>query len=1175
MSHHDLPFQAEYAKSGRSSCKMCKSPISQDSLRVAIMVQSPHFDGKVPNWFHFECFWKRAKCKNPDDIFNFHALRWEDQDKIKNKIGGGSGAASAASSATANDTDEFATEYAKSGRSQCRGCETFIPKDSLRISKKEFESQRAVMYGPQDLWHHVDCFIQKREELGFTSDLDPTMIKGFAKLKPEDKEMLTSKLGGGRKKPSKRKTESKKEESSKKIKKEENDEEVALKEQNKLLWEIRDQLSKDVSNAAMKLMLELNKQDIPSGESKLLDAMADCLVFGALEKCTECKTGQLYYTAEGYACSGNLTEWTKCMNVTKRVKRRAFKIPTEFHDVPFLKNYKYVKRERVFPMVSVSAKSGIVSSSLDAVDGVIKSKPLKDLMFVIGGKLKRSKAELTKEITELGGVLVSKVDKKVVAVISTKGDVEKKTKPVKEAELNEVHVVAEDFLADCKGGDISQLIAKHSIAPWGSDLEKKIGQRPMKSSSKSVMSARDEARYTKSVPSKIKMTVKGGAAVDPDSGLTEKAHIIQEKGEPLTAVLGLVDIARGTNSFYKLQALESDKLNSWWVFRAWGRVGTTIGGNKLEKLGSKMSVIGKFKELYIDKTGNEWETRKTFQKMPNKFYPLEIDYGQEEDNIKKLDLSSSTSTLPKSVQSLICMIFDVDSMKKAMLEFEIDMKKMPLGKLSKRQIQSAYSILTELQKLIEARGSQPQVIDATNRFYTSVPHDFGMKKPPLLDTSDIIKQKTDMLDNLLEIEVAYSLLKGGDEGEDPITAHYKKLKCLVEPLDPASEEFERLKTYTRNTHASTHNMYELEVLDIMKVVREGESKMFRPFKELHNRMLLWHGSRATNFAGILSQGLRIAPPEAPMTGYMFGKGVYFADMVSKSANYCRTSKTDNIGILLLCEVALGNMYELTNSEYVTKLPKGKHSTKGIGKTCPDPKGNYVTPEGVVIPMGTGVPNWFHFECFWKRAKCKNPDDIFNFHGLRWEDQNKIKNKIGGGSGAASAASSATANDTDEFATEYAKSGRSQCRGCETFIPKDSLRISKKEFESQRAVMYGPQDLWHHVDCFIQKREELGFTSDMDPTMIKGFAKLKPEDKEMLTSKLGGGRKKPSKRKTESKKEESSKKVKKEENDEEVALKEQNKLLWEIRDQLSKDVFNAAMKLMLELNKQDIPSGESK
>jgi hypothetical protein len=52
-----------------------------------------------------------------------------------------------------------------------------------------------------------------------------------------------------------------------------------------------------------------------------------------------------------------------------------------------------------------------------------------------------------------------------------------------------------------------------------------------------------------------------------------------------------------------------------------------------------------------------------------------------------------------------------------------------------------------------------------------------------------------------------------------------------------------------------------------------------------NRQLLWHGSRLTNWVGILSQGLRIAPPEAPVTGYMFGKGVYFADLSSKSANY--------------------------------------------------------------------------------------------------------------------------------------------------------------------------------------------------------------------------------------------------------------------------------------------------
>ena len=81
----------------------------------------------------------------------------------------------------------------------------------------------------------------------------------------------------------------------------------------------------------------------------------------------------------------------------------------------------------------------------------------------------------------------------------------------------------------------------------------------------------------------------------------------------------------------------------------------------------------------------------------------------------------------------------------------------------------------------------------------------------------------------------------------------------------------------------------------------------------------------------LIKGLRIAPPEAPVTGYMFGKGIYFADMVSKSANYCNTSRSNNTGILMLCDVALGSMYERKAADYIEKLPKGKHSTKGLGK----------------------------------------------------------------------------------------------------------------------------------------------------------------------------------------------------------------------------------------------------
>ena len=100
-------------------------------------------------------------------------------------------------------------------------------------------------------------------------------------------------------------------------------------------------------------------------------------------------------------------------------------------------------------------------------------------------------------------------------------------------------------------------------------------------------------------------------------------------------------------------------------------------------------------------------------------------------------------------------------------------------------------------------------------------------------------------------------------------------------------------------------------------------------------MLLWHGSRLTNYVGILSKGLKIAPLEAPSTGYMFGKGIYFADMVSKSANYCLATQINNIGLVLLCEVALGNMNEKFHPDYsAANLPEGKHSTKGMGQNEP-------------------------------------------------------------------------------------------------------------------------------------------------------------------------------------------------------------------------------------------------
>ena len=168
-----------------------------------------------------------------------------------------------------------------------------------------------------------------------------------------------------------------------------------------------------------------------------------------------------------------------------------------------------------------------------------------------------------------------------------------------------------------------------------------------------------------------------------------------------------------------------------------------------------------------------------------------------------------------------------------------------------------------------------------------------------------------------------------------------------------------VERYIRQSHGKTHPI-KLDIQQIFQVDREGEAERFAPFSAEPNRKLLWHGSRLANFGGILSQGLRIAPPEAPVTGYMFGKGVYFADSVTKSANYCFAENKPEPALLLLCEVALGDEYERLAAEYVVpkgghelrltgavQLPDGKMSTKGCGKMCSE-KWSEQLP-GVMLP----------------------------------------------------------------------------------------------------------------------------------------------------------------------------------------------------------------------------------
>ncbi|KAF5303926.1 hypothetical protein FQA39_LY01711 [Lamprigera yunnana] len=947
----DFPYKAEYAKSGRASCRNCKSPIEKDSLRLAVMVQSPMFDGKSPQWYHHMCFFKkRFRPKTVDEIEHFESLRWEDQEKIKKNIesipdvivpdkkGKKRDAKSASSKKQA--LMDFVIEYAKSSRAVCCGCQQKIMKEEVRVSKKDFESDVGKRYGGQDRWHHLTCFAKLRSELGYFESAEA--LPGFKALKKSDQATALKEV-----------PEIKQEDiPEKKVKIEDTvdaavDEKVdkKLKAQNKIIFKYRDNL-KELPKKHLILLLEENNQQVPTGVEVMLDRLSDLMAFGTLLPCEECKNGQFVFEKVGYICHGNITEWSKCIVTTNSPKRAAFVVPEELkEEYVFLKKYKYVPRERVIKDVKLPPQ---VKKEEESIAPKIQRDvpPLYDMEFVLIGKLTTDKGELKKKISKFGGKVVTKIKSTVMAVISTEADVEAMSSRITEARGADIHVVPETFLDEVTeyAGRIPDLVTKKSICSWGSDPHTRLPAEPSSSNLKS------KSRYTSSVPSTVKFKVKGGTAVDPDSGLDNFTHVYVSGKDKYTVVLGLTDIQRQKNSFYKLQLLEADSGNHYYLFRAWGRIGTTIGGNKVDNFGNLKHAIKEFCFHYEEKSGNSWYERENFVKVPGKMYPVDLDYGEDDD---KLQIDTDIpSKLAKPIQDLIQLIFNVDNMKQVMKEFELDMEKMPLGKLSKTQLGNAYSVLSEMQQLVESNAPELRLIDASNRFYTFVPHVFGVNEVPIIKDLETIQKKVEMVDNLMELEVAYNLMKSSGK-HNSIDGYYDQLKTVIEVLDNKSEEFDIIKKYVKNTHAATHSNYKLEVEQIFTIKREGEERRFKPFLKLHNHKLLWHGSRTTNYAGILSQGLRIAPPEAPVTGYMFGKGIYFADMVSKSANYCCTSPYANTGLMLLSDVALGEMYELHSAKYVDKLPAGKHSVKGMGRTEPDP-GSVVKIKNVEVPIGKGI-----------------------------------------------------------------------------------------------------------------------------------------------------------------------------------------------------------------------------
>ncbi|XP_074589345.1 poly [ADP-ribose] polymerase 1 [Curcuma longa] len=951
MANPPKPWKAEYAKSGRSSCKTCKSPIAKEQLRLGKMVTATQFDGFMPMWNHAGCiFKKKNQIKSLDDVEGIDSLRWDDQNRIKSfvQVGDSCGSTVDTTVATTIADNDCSIEVSQTSRATCRHCSQKILKGTVRVSTKvEGKGARGL------LWHHVSCFIT----MSPSSSIEK--VSGWDSLSSQDKEAVSalckrdkSKHIEGNQATSqgvKRKTAGTNNQKPKVLKIDLNNSsdrgpskgnkapdydnsdtmklDKKLEAQSKLLWHIKDELKKEVSVAELREMLKANEQDSTGSEHDLRDHCADGMLFGALDKCPLC-SGSLHYSGGQYHCRGYLSAWSKCSYSTREPVRlkEMWKIPKETTNEYLIKWYRSQKTKKPERFLPPSTSKSVIGHTSDSSQPS-NDEQLEKLKVAIAGKFSGDIEELKPKL-EAAGVKFHRKIMTDTSCLIWSGEVNNDDPQIKRARRMKLPIVREDYLHGC--------IRKQKKLPFDS--------------------YKIEVASETSRSGVVTVKVKGRSAVHEASDLQETGHILEDGQSIYNTTLNQSDLSTGINSYYILQIIQKDDGSDCYVFRKWGRVGNDkIGGIKLEQM-SKSDAIRQFKHLFLEKTGNlweAWEQKTNFQKQPGRFYPLDIDYGVKE--APKKNPSNLKSQLEPQLLELMKMLFNVETYRSAMLEFEINLSEMPLGNLSKENIKKGFAALTEILNLICNTTYAPAVkesliVDASNRFFTLIPS----IHPHLIQHEDDIKDKVKMLEALNNIEIA-SRLVGFDRDDDmSLDEKYEKLQCGITPLSHDSEDYQLVKKYLLNTHAPTHKDWSLELEEVFVLEREGECAKCAPFKDMKNKMLLWHGSRLTNFVGILSQGLRIAPPEAPATGYMFGKGIYFADLVSKSAQYCYVDKNDPVGLMLLSEVTLGEMHELKKATYMDKPPKGKHSTKGLGKTVPLESEFETWRDQVVVPCGKPI-----------------------------------------------------------------------------------------------------------------------------------------------------------------------------------------------------------------------------
>jgi len=284
----------------------------------------------------------------------------------------------------------------------------------------------------------------------------------------------------------------------------------------------------------------------------------------------------------------------------------------------------------------------------------------------------------------------------------------------------------------------------------------------------------------------------------------------------------------------------------------------------------------------------------------------------------------------------------------------------PLGVVGMSQIEKGEAILQRLYEMFKLGTHDDDAInELTNQFYTVIPHNLGRARAQIgatrLNSMGAFEEKQDLLQ--LMRDMLNVTADGKSLGATDIDMKYRALRSKIEVLSPDadSEKFEHVKRLIMREHPlsdSNANEGLIDIKHVYAIHRPAEHAAFNAQRVQSNQQTLFHGSRISNYVGLLSRGLMMPKMVVAMGGKrrdggLLGNGIYFGDSAATSAQYCSPG-SKGTRLMLLNNVALGSVKDYEQVVFgLMEPPQGYNSVHGV-RNVPGHRTDFKDDEYVIF-----------------------------------------------------------------------------------------------------------------------------------------------------------------------------------------------------------------------------------